>query len=204
MRLYLVRHGETDWNKEGRVQGRSDQELSPLGLRQAQFLGEALRAEPIAAVYSSPLRRAFETAEAIARFHSLCVEPEEGLVEMDHGHLDGLLMEDMRRDYGGFLEEWRVESADLHVPGGESLVELQARAWAAVEGILGRHPQDTVVAVSHFFAIITIIAKALNLDLAYARRLRQDLGALSILDFGERGPALSRLNDSHHLSSGSL
>src|SRR3972149_4441032 len=84
LRLYLVRHGETDWNKEGRVQGRSDQQLSTLGLCQAELLGEALRAAPIAAVYSSPLRRAWETAEGIARFHSLSVEPEEGLVEMDH------------------------------------------------------------------------------------------------------------------------
>jgi broad specificity phosphatase PhoE len=200
MRLILARHGQTQWNLERRVQGVSDIELNDLGRRQAEALSLRLTKEPLAACYSSPLQRARATAEAIAAPHNLKVTTDERLMEMDQGDLEGMKGEDMRRDYGELLKGWTDDPSNLRIPGGETLVELQERAWAAVADLLNTHQQDkTVLVVSHSFTIRTIICKAIGLELKHFRSLGQELAAVNTLSFGERGAVLSALNDTCHL-----
>jgi broad specificity phosphatase PhoE len=199
MRLYLIRHGETHWNKEERVQGKSDIALTDLGRQQAACLAEVLSHENIAAVYSSPMIRAVETASTIARPHGLEVRQECALLELDEGELDGLTYQEMRERYRDFLIEWRDRAANLPLPGGgESLQQCQERAWGFVRALRERHPDEAVVAVSHNFTILCIICRAIRLDLSDFRRLRQDVAAMSVLDFGEWGPALVAFNDTCH------
>lgn len=199
MRLILVRHGETDWNRERRVQGHSDVALCEEGLQQAEEVAKALQREKIVAIYSSPLQRALQTAQAVAKYHSLPVETVEDLKELDVGELDGLSFTEMRARYGDFLKQWAADAGPLRLPQGESLQELQERAWKVVEQIRGKHREGTVVVVSHNFALNSIICKAIGLSLSCFRRLRTEVAAISVLDFTERGPVLVLLNERCHL-----
>ena len=199
VKIYLVRHGETDANRDGRFQGASDAPINATGRRQAKALGERLKSHSIDAVYSSPQTRARETAAPIARGHDLDIISIDGLRELDIGELDGLKGDDLRERYPEVLAQWIKDVGSLRLPGGESIRELQQRAWAAVEEIKDRHPQGNVVVVSHNFAIQSILCKALALDLTSFRRIRHDLGAISVLSFEKGGPVLISLNDRCHL-----
>ena len=117
MKLILVRHGETDQNRDGRVQGASNASLNSTGRSQAQALGHSLREVPLDAVYSSPQARALETAKAIAQRHGLLTRVEDGLREVDVGELDGLTGEEMRERYPDFMKEWMRNVYPLRMPG---------------------------------------------------------------------------------------
>ena len=197
-RLLLIRHGETAWNREGRPQGISDVPLSELGRRQAHALGRALAQEPLAAVYSSDLRRALETAAPVAARHGLTVQRDGRLREMDQGVFEGEPIQHVRERYGDWLKTWIDDPANVRMPGGETLGEVQARAWAAIEEIRAAQAHGSVAVVAHNFTNLTILCTVLNLDLAYFRRLRLAVASVSVIEFG-RWPVLVALNDTHHL-----
>lgn len=200
MRLFLVRHGETEPNRLGLALGRADVPLNERGRWQARRLAEALRQEPIAAVYSSPLRRALDTAGAIAEPHGLAVEVEPGLVEMDIGQTEGLTFAQVRSGYPGLLERWLSEDGpNQPMPGGERLSDVQARAWQAVEELRQRHSGETVAVVSHNFVILSILVKALGVELAQFRRLSHAVAAIALLDWRGDQVRVVRLNDTCHL-----
>jgi len=199
MRLILVRHGETLWNRENRVLGHTEIELTEKGRKQAERLALALKDEKVTAIYSSPLRRARETADAIARVHHLAVVTDDALKELDAGDLDGLTFDQVMEHYGDFLKQWLEDIPSLRMPGGESLAELRERAWGAVERIANHHPDGVVILVSHSFAIMSIISKALGMSLSNFRRLRLSVASISILNFGQRGISLLQFNDTCHL-----
>jgi len=198
VRLILVRHGETDLNLEGRVQGISDAPLNETGRNQAAALGSRLQGSAPDCIYSSSLSRAFETAEAIAQHHELEVIPMDDLRELDVGELDGLTGPELRDRYPEFMKQWMTDVAPLNMPGGESIEELQERGWASVERMAEKHPEDKVIAVSHNFLIQSILLKVLGLELTSFRKIRQDLGAISILEINDRGPVLITMNDRCH------
>lgn len=200
MRLILVRHGETDWNIGERVQGLSDVELNARGRQQAECIALALRPMSIVAVYSSPLKRALDTGWLVASSCGTGCEVDRDLIELDEGELDGLTYAEMRSRYADFMVEWRRDAASARLPGGECLQELQDRVWACVARIVASHPSGDVVIVSHFFALLATICKAMNLDLSLFRRLRLDVGSLSILSFAGGRWVLELLNDTCHLN----
>ena len=201
MKLILARHGETDWNRDNRIQGHSDIGLNERGKEQARCLASQLKEEIITAIYTSPLRRAWETALTIAEFHQLPVQVEPDLAELDVGEMDGLTFEQMRNKYGDILREWVRDAGPVKMPQGESLEELQGRAWAAIQRMLQKHPEGTVIVVSHNFAISTIICQAIGLALCDFRKLGLSVASISMLDLTERGGArLMLLNDTCHLN----
>lgn len=201
MRLILVRHGETAWNRERRIQGcRSDTELSVRGKDQAEKIALSLKGQKITAIYSSSLKRAMDTARVVARACGLEVRVIPELEEIDAGELEGLSEKKLEGRYREFWEEWKMGNPFLHLPGGESLDELQRRAWRAIERITEKHSDGLVVVISHFFAILTIICQALGLDLRHMRYLRQDLAAINILELTRQRNSLSLLNDTCHLA----
>jgi broad specificity phosphatase PhoE len=199
-RLILIRHGETEWNETKRFQGISDIPLSSKGREQAESLARSLEREPLEAIYTSPLIRARQTAAFLARHHSCPFAVIEDLRELNQGRLEGLTGEDLRRDFPEFLTKWLEEPGETVLPGGESLGDLQRRAWTAIEDVIGRHPEKTVVVVAHSFVILTILCRALELPLQAFRRFRQDPTAKNILEFSERGITLRCLNDTCHLN----
>ena len=199
MKIILVRHGETHWNRERRVQGSgSDTELSELGLKQANRLASFLKDENIDAITSSPLKRAVATAKAIASKHQLPVEIDDGLKEISVGELEGLSVSSLNTTFSQFLMRWWQEGWSERLPGGESLVELQERAWASIERLLAEHKDGAMVVVSHYFVILVVIFKALNLPLDYLSKFKVDPGGVSILEFEDYGTRLVVFNDTSY------
>jgi len=202
LKLILVRHGETHWNKNGLVQGGgSDIELNDTGLEQARKLANFLKNEPVAAVLSSPLQRAVATAEVIASQHRLPVETDQRLKELKVGDLEGMSISNLRTTFSRFLLQWWQDGEATKLPNGESLVDLQQRAWKVVEGLLEKHKtgpemnkDTTAVVVSHYFVTLAIILKALNLPLDCLTKFKLDLGGVSILEFRDYGARLVTFN----------
>jgi probable phosphoglycerate mutase len=202
MRLFLVRHGETEANRLGLALGRDDVPLNERGLRQAEQVARALADEPLAAVYSSPLQRALYMARAVAAPHDLPVQIEERLIEMDIGEADGLTLAEVGSRYPGLLEAWvSKEGPTQPMPGGERLVDVQERAWSAAQELAARHGDETVAAVTHNFVILSVLVRVLGMELAQFRRLRLSVAALSVVDFLPARVTLVRMNDTCHLKA---
>ncbi|MGH7886940.1 MAG: histidine phosphatase family protein [Candidatus Binatia bacterium] len=175
MQIVLVRHGATDWNLQHRCQGSSDRELSALGVRQAEEIAAQLSGETLTAIYASDLQRARRTAETIGEPHKLPVRIEQSLRELDHGELEGLTFNEIKRDFGEFLTRWRSEPAELQVPGGERLIDVAERAWAGLNRIAARHSAaEKIVVVSHNFPIVGIVCRITGTHLNSYRNFHLD------------------------------
>lgn len=202
MRLILVRHGETESNRLNLALGQDDVPLNERGLWQAERVGQALAHEPLAAVYSSPLRRTQDTARAVAAPHNLTVQIEQGLIEMDIGEVDGLTLAEVRSRYPDLLKTWiSEEGPNQPMPGGERMVDVQERAWATVQELAARHADETVAAVTHNFVILSLLVRVLGVRLHQFRRLQHSLGAISVVDFLPARVLLVRMNDTCHLEA---
>lgn len=148
--IIFVRHGVTDWNRAGRFQGQIDIALNPEGLDQAERTGRLFIDQPVAAVYSSDLARARQTAEPIARAAGLDLILEAGLRERHYGVLEGRTHDEVLRDYPETYTRWRARDPEFELPGGgESLRMLHARVERQMRALVAAHPGQTVVAVSH-------------------------------------------------------
>ena len=131
------------------------------------------------------------------------VELDDGLKELGVGELEGLLAANLGTTFSKFLMRWwQGEKLGEKLPGGESLVELQQRSWAVVERLLAKHNDGTLVTVSHYFVILTIILKALDLPLASFIKFKLDPGGISMLEFGDYGTRLIAFNDTSYLNYG--
>lgn len=202
MRLFLVRHGETESNRLGLTLGRADVPLNEHGRWQAKRLAGALATEPLAAIYSSPLSRTRDTAAAIAREHNLEVQIEPDLTEMDVGETEGLPFADVRTRFPGLLETWASPQGPTQpMPGGERLIDVRTRAWQTIQAITSRHPEEAACAVTHNFVILSLLTVALGIELADFRNLRHSVGAISILEFNGERVRLLKLNDTCHMDS---
>jgi phosphoserine phosphatase len=209
LRLILVRHGETHWNEEKRVQGGdADIELNDTGLEQARRVAAFLAREPVTAVLSSPLQRARITAEIIAGRHSLPVEVDERLRELRVGELDGMSIAALNTTFSQFLlQRWQAGEAS-RLPNDETFVQLQDRTWTVVQDLLqransvctnpGPSTEQTMVVVSHFFVTLAIILKALDLPPDCFTRFRVGLASVSILEFGDSITRLVTFNDTSY------
>lgn len=173
--LWLVRHGQTDWNLQGRYQGQADPPLNETGLAQAARAAEVLAGGRYAAIYSSDLVRARVTAEAIGRRLGMAVRIDPRLREINQGAWEGLLVTEIQERYP---VEWEVRQRDrlnFRAPGGgESVQDVAARIWAAVDDLAARHPQESLILVAHGLALATILCRARGLPLVQARELIPD------------------------------
>jgi broad specificity phosphatase PhoE len=144
--LYLIRHGRTAWNSTDRLQGWADEPLDAVGQAQAGALARWLHAVPFEAIYSSPLRRASQTAETVAGPHGLPACYDDRLRERNVGDWTGLTLDEARAQFPDrFAADWREAGA----PGGEGQLALTARVAAALGDIVAAHPESTVAVVSH-------------------------------------------------------
>jgi probable phosphoglycerate mutase len=204
MHLILVRHGETEHNRGNITLGRFDAPLNERGRAQARAVAASF-VRPPDAIYASPLARAFETAASIGSATGIVPVADDGLIEMDVGEMEHRTGAELRERYPDFLRAWLSdECADARMPGGETLREVQDRAWDAVERICGAHPDGTVVAVTHNFVILTLICRILGLPIARFRRMRPALGSKSVIDVRDGAGSLVRFNDVSHLLAAGL
>jgi broad specificity phosphatase PhoE len=184
MRIFLLRHGATDWNLAQRCQGSTDLELNETGLKQAEAAAINLSREKIDAIYSSHLKRAHQTAAAVSRFHNLAVTIEESLRELDHGEIEGLTFAEIQATRPDFLRRWRETPADADIPGGERLIDVEKRAWDGLGRIVGRHgPEETLVVVSHNFPILSVLCRVTGTPLNQYRSFHLDPGEAVHLNY---------------------
>ena len=201
MHLFLVRHGETEYNRQNLALGQEDVPLNETGLRQAEALGRALSGEALSAVYASPLERAVRTAEAIATPHGLDVVIEDGLIEMDVGEMDGLPFPEVREKFPAFIERWLgPDGPTERMPGGERLIDVRDRADAALSAIVERHDGERVCLVSHNFVILSLLTQLMGLELAGFRRLSHSVAAITRIEWRRGAPVVVTMNDTCHLA----
>lgn len=196
--LILIRHGEAELR--GRYVGRTDPPLSECGRSQAVAVARRLADEPLLAVYSSPLQRARDTAQAIGGLHCLRVKEVPDLAELDFGAWDGLSYGEIERRDPERLSRWLSDPVAVCPPGGESLAHLAQRVMAATHHILAQYPRGTSVIVSHGGPIRVIVCEALGLPLGAQWRIGQALAGLTRVEwYGGGDVVLSLLNDTAHL-----
>lgn len=189
--ILLARHGETDWNRAGRFQGHADPPLNETGRAQAAELAQELRAEELAAVYSSPLRRALETAEVVAGSHGLEAAPVAGLREVDVGSWSGLTRAEVEERFPDQFARWLAYGQGWD--DGETYEEMGRRAVAALLELAVAHEGERVVAVTHGGPIRAAFAFADGTTHADARRLGPAIGNVFLAEFVAEDGALRRL-----------
>jgi broad specificity phosphatase PhoE len=167
-RLCLIRHGQTDWNLEGRYQGQSDVPLNENGRSQALDLAQLLRDQVFAAIYSSDLLRARETADIIAASLQLPVMIDPRLREINQGEWEGQLVEVIQERYARLWQQRTVDPATVRPPGGETVGEVAQRVYAALNDIAHTDPAGPVLIVSHGLALATVVCKDRNIPIGQA------------------------------------
>jgi phosphoserine phosphatase len=204
-RIILIRHGETEWNRLHRFQGRSDIALNEKGTMQARALAKALQNEDITAIYTSPLKRAVGTAQHIKKFHtSLPLIKEPGFLEMDLGDFEGMAGKQWAISYPLFRAQWEKSPASLFMPGGESLVEVQSRAVQALKRIsenLCPGSTSTIVICSHNFVITSLLCFVADISLNRFREMRQDTASLNVIFTDGMIWRIGTVNDRRHLET---
>jgi broad specificity phosphatase PhoE len=200
IKIILVRHGETRWNQDHRIQGAgSDIPLNETGMHQAEAVALRLKEEVIKAIYCSPLQRALNTARAIAIHHQLDVNTITALREMEVGELEGVLSADLKLRFDEFICQQGDDPIKGKLPGGESICDVQNRAWDTVTTIAGRHSEGTIVFVTHYFVIMSLVCRILNLPLSHIPHLRLSPGTVTAFTLdGANGARLELFNDGCH------
>jgi probable phosphoglycerate mutase len=192
-RLVLVRHAVTAHTGpllSGRMPGV---DLSEKGVGQAEATAQRLAKLRVAAVYASPIERTTQTAQQIAAYHALDVQPLPGVIEADYGDWTGGEIADLAK-----TEEWKVVQAApsrARFPNGESITEMQARTVAALDEIVARHPHETVVVVSHADPIKSAIAHYSGMHLDLFQRVHVAPASVTVFDFHTFGAMLVKCND---------
>jgi len=202
MRILLARHGETQWNVEGRYQGQTfDIPLSATGRAQAGALGRRLAGLPIARAVASPLLRARQTAELALGDRAALLTFDARLVEVSHGRWEGRLAEEIQAEDPDLRKAWRETPHLVRLPGGETFQEVDARAWPAFrEAYAGLGPEEVVLIVTHDGVNRALLARILGLDLSRVWAFRQASVCINLLEGNDLDHLqVVRLNDAAHL-----
>jgi broad specificity phosphatase PhoE len=194
-RIYLVRHGETEWNRAQRSQGCSnDIPLSKEGLLQAEAVARKLSGEKIDLIFSSTLQRAYQTAEKIAGYHGL-------EVEINFGKWEGMCFPEIKEQYADAYKVWRSTPHLAEIPGAESITNLKDRTMKKLLSLIEANPDKNILVVSHGITIKVLVTVILNMDLGHIHRIRQDNTAINVFEYDLQNKVFDiiTLNDICHL-----
>jgi phosphoserine phosphatase len=211
IRLLLVRHGETDWNRQQRFQGQIDVPLNQMGRTQAAQAAEFLKTVPIDRAITSPMLRPKATAEAIVQYHPhLTLEQVPDLAEISHGLWEGKLETEIEQSYPGLLKQWQQAPETVQMPEGENLQQVWDRSTAAWDAIVASTPTGnsdrptTVLVVAHDAVNKAILCHVVGQSPAHFWTFKQGNGAVSVIDYPQGAigkPILQAMNITTHLGS---
>jgi alpha-ribazole phosphatase len=199
----LIRHGESVWNGERRIQGNQDPVLSDRGRRQADLLVAGLTGrlpKSVAAIYTSPLRRAAETAERIAGAFELPIVPEPDFREMCLGRWEGMTVAEIRAAFPGTYERWLADPLTHPAPGGEKLEAFFARVVGAFARMRESRPEADGILVSHGGVVKALLCHVLGLDMRALFRIKQDNTAVNQIELDRDVRRVLLVNDTCHLT----
>ena len=203
-RILAIRHGETLWNVDSRIQGHLDIGLNDTGRWQAERLGLALKDEPIAAIYASDLSRAHDTALAVSRHTGVPVQAEPGLRERSFGEFEGRTFAEIETELPAQAQRWRQRDPAFTPAGGESLFMLEARVLSVAARLAAQHPGEQIALFAHGGVMDILYRAATRLDLQAPRTWALGNTAVNRLLWSPEGFSLVGWADVQHLSDGSL
>jgi broad specificity phosphatase PhoE len=199
-RIYFVRHCEAEGNTRGVLQGRSDSDVSGNSAKQLDLVSLRLRNVPFTACYSSPLRRAYKTAQAINRYHDLTIEKDKRLIEIDMGDWEGRSWSDIEQDSPAMLRIWNESPGEFQAPNGESIRQVCDRMWSAAQDIARENDGKTVCVVSHGCAIRTLLCRAMGKSVGEIGDIPWcDNTAVSVIEFESGKARIVKMNDASHI-----
>jgi probable phosphoglycerate mutase len=199
-RIIAVRHGETSWNVDARIQGQTDIGLNDTGRWQARRVGQALADEPISAVYSSDLERAHETARSIAQATGSPVIRHQGLRERSFGMFEGKTFDEIHQTWPEHAQNWRKRLPEWQPPeGGESLLALRERVLRTLHELAARHPGEQIVVVAHGGVLDALYRIATHQAVNSPRTWELPNGAINRLLWTPEGFTLVGWSDTQHL-----
>ena len=182
--IYLVRHGETNWNLERRYQGQKDVPLNATGIRQAQLTAQTLNGNSFSALYSSDLLRAVQTAQEISKKVNLPIITNPALREINQGVWEGQYIKDVLDSMGDKVRAVYENPYTHRKPGGESIGEVADRMYAFLDQLAEIHNQETIIVVSHGLAIATVLCKVRNLPLEMAIKNIPENTGVEVISWG--------------------
>jgi len=204
-RYYLVRHAQTAWNEDNRIQGHSDLPLSPIGEEQARRVGALFASRQLKGVFTSRLLRSQQTAQAIVSGNGHSVQPvvEHDLAEMHLGAWEGLTPDEVDARFQGAYQQWKVRPSSISIPGAEALDAFRRRVRGALEKLIATSQEGEYVVVSHGGVIAALLADLFGADYdAVIRRLRLDNAGVTALEYGTGLPHVLWVNATTHLAHG--
>ena len=205
-RIYLVRHGTTDWNREEIFRGRAECKLNETGKAEAKALALYFAEVPIEAVYSSPLSRALETARPTAESKGRQVISDPAFTDLDFGAWQGLPLKAAQEKFPDLYRLWREQPGTVSFPGGENLAQVRSRTWEGLNRLAEENRKRTILIVTHRVVTKVLICAALGLDDSHFWQVKQDSTAINCLEYSRGFFNIALINDTCHLkrSKGSV
>ena len=197
--IYIVRHGQTEWNLLGKTQGHGNSDLTPKGIEQAELLADSMTKYPIDYIYSSDLGRAYQTAEIIGNKLSIEVEKTEALREMNFGTWEGRIIKDIIEEDPELYKMWRNEPHLAKIPQGETLSQIKERTDAFIKEINEKYDGKHIVLVTHSLCARIMLLSFLDSDVKNIYRINQAHTALNIIELRDYGPVVMKMNDTTHI-----
>ena len=197
--IILIRHGETDWNREQVFRGKIDVPLNEVGLSQARGVKKALEGVAIDVIYASPLSRALDTARVLAEGRKLEIRTDEGFSDVDFGSWQGLSHQKVKEQFPDLYATWVTDPQLVMFPRGETLLKVQKRSMAALDRAIESSTGKTIAVVSHRVVNKVILCAVLGLELSRFWHVKQDTCAINRFEFNNGGYFLTCLNDTCHL-----
>jgi broad specificity phosphatase PhoE len=200
LKIYFLRHGETEYSQRGAYCGALDPELTPAGSQMAQAFVDAYRSIPWTAVYVSPMKRAIATAQPLCAALGLPMQLREGLREISYGAWEDREQDDVRQHHEQDYLRWLAEPAWNPPTGGETAVQVASRALPVITEIEAQYQNGNVLLVSHKATIRIILCSLLGIDLGrYRDRIDAPAASISIVKFDKHGPLLEVLGDRNYM-----
>ena len=197
--IYIVRHGQTEWNLLGKTQGHGNSDLTPKGIEQAELLADSMTKYPIDYIYSSDLGRAYQTAEIIGNKLNIEVERTEALREMNFGTWEGRIIKDIIEEDPELYKMLRNEPHLAKIPQGETLSQIKERTDAFIKEINEKYDGKHIVLVTHSLCARIMLLSFLDSDVKNIYRINQANTALNIIELRDYGPVVMKMNDTTHI-----
>ncbi len=199
-RFILIRHGQTEWNRGAeRFRGHADLPLNETGLAQAQKVATRLAREKIAALYSSPLQRARQTAQPLADAQHLEIQTHDGLLDIDFGALEGMTIDEARQAFPDVIEKWTGAPGHAKFPKGDSFKQVRTRIEVMLDELAAKHSGETVALVSHKVVCGAMMCVVLGLPADALWRIQQDNACIDVFEKRDADWVVTLMNDTGHL-----